>query len=273
MARALAASALKLGVVAFVLSGCRSQPARIPLDPVPMHHAIRIVNDNTGLITGTVRASGSVDGRFSTPDGRSHSYHLDGVLFYLAPIYVRFDLKSFGDRQLLFGSNADNFWYYNKREEAYHCGHHGTAEDLPPEIPIQPDQTVDALGLTPIPTGTTDRVQHVQRVVDDCQQILFLVYDAEDHLLLEKEYWLDRYWPRLVRRVVFRDASGVVEMESMLDDYRPLTPGGPMLPRLMTANWPQSKSQMRFRVRRWKLVEEVGPDSIQFATPHECTEP
>ena len=75
--------------------GCRSPASRMaPLDPVPMAEAARLVNDNNAKITATLRATGSVDGRFTLPDGRTRRYHVDGVLFYLAPHYLRFDLCS-----------------------------------------------------------------------------------------------------------------------------------------------------------------------------------
>ena len=237
-----------------------------------MRNAIQIVNENTGEVAGTLRASGFVDGRFVLPDGRRGSYHLDGILFYLAPIYVRFDLKSFGDRKFLFGSNADYYWYYNREADTYHCGRHGADDELSPDIPISPEQIVDALGLTPIPTevSVAGQFQAVQRIVHEYQQILFIVHDDENHVRLQKEYWLDRYWPRLVRRVIFRDGDGVVEMESKLDKYRPVTSGGLVLPYEMTAAWPKTGARMRFRVRKWQLVEGVGPESLQFAAPGVC---
>jgi len=274
------------------LCGCPPPPKLIPT-PIPMDHAIRIVNANTGKITGTLRASGSVDGRFTDSEGRSRSYHVNGVLFYLAPTHVRLDLKSFGDRQFLLGSNAKEFWYYNKADDRYHCGWHDQSDELAEELPIRPDQLVDALGLTPIPVhcaraeqspsaaaetslhGSAPRAHEpcVQRVVDEHQQILFLERDEEGRVTLEKEYWLDRYPPRLVRQVVFRDADGVVEMRSELDRYRPLGSGGPMLPHVMAADWPKSNASIRFRINKWSLHRQIGPESVQFATPRDCTTP
>ncbi len=239
-----------------------------------MRDAIQIVNDNTGKVAGTLRASGFVDGRFVLPDGRKGSYHLDGILFHLGPIYVRFDLKSFGDRKFLFGSNAEHYWYYDKEADAYHCSRHGVDDELSSDIPIPPEQIVDALGLTPIAVevSVAGQAQPVQRVVGEYQQILFIVHDDENQVRLQKEYWLDRYRPRLVRRVIFRDADGVVEMESKLDNYKRLTPGGPSLPHEMAAAWPKTGARMRFRVRKWKLVEGVGRQSVQFAAPRECAD-
>ncbi len=240
-----------------------------------MQQAIGIVNENVQKVSGTLRGSGSVDGRSRLPDGRSAGYHLDATLFFLAPKHVRFDLKSFGDRKFLLGSNSEHYWAYDKQTEEYHCGRHGDEGALPPEIPIAPEQIVDALGLTPIPTisSPTAQVQRVQRVVDDYQQILFLERDQDGNLLLQKEYWLDRFWPRLVRRVIFRDADGVLEMESTLDGYKPLTRGGPSLPHVMTAEWPKAGAHMRFRVSKWRFEPSVAPQSIQFATPKDCTLP
>ena len=115
-------------------------------------------------------------------------------------------------------------------------------------------------------------VQLVQRVVDDSQQLLFLVYDAGVALVIEREYWLDRYPPQLVRSVVFRDGEGVVEMQSELGAYKPLSPGGPLLPHVMKATWPKAGASMEFRVGRWTLVNQVGPQGIQFKAPEDCTQ-
>lgn len=260
-----------LALVAIVVCGCQATPARRPLDPIPMPDAVGIVNANIARIPGTLRAAGSVDGRLTAPDGRSGSYHLDAILFYLAPRNVRFVLKSFGTQKLLLGSNDEYYWYYDDEAKKFHCGRHGEDWDVP-DILIPPEQIVDAMGLTFIPlTRSAESLRpQVQRIVDEYQQILFLERNEQGEIRLQKEYWLDRYAPRLIRRVVFRDPVGVVEMESTLDEYRPLAPGGPLLPHVMEARWPKRDSHMRFRVARWKAFPEIGPGAIQFAAPPEC---
>jgi hypothetical protein len=233
------------------------------------------VNDNVRRVTATLRAVGSVDGQFRTPEGGRRSYHLDGTLFYLAPSFLRFDLKTFGERQFLFGSNPDRYWVYSKEAQSYRCGAHGRDEDLPPEVPIRPDQLIDALGLTPISpeSHANPALFYVQRIESDVQQILFILRDSHDRAAVEKEYWLDRFPPRLVRRVVFRDACGAVTMESTLDDYRAWSPDGPMLPHKMSADWPTAGSKMHFRVTRWSLEPSVSAIGPQFAIPQECRDP
>lgn len=240
-----------------------------------MSEAVAVVNANLAKIEGTLRAAGAVDGFFTSPGGGRRSFHLDGTLFYLAPCYLRFDLKTFGDRQMLFGSNKTHYWLYSKEEERYVCGRHDASDELPSDLPMRPDQIVDALGLTPLPTHWlgSDGVRRVQRVEEETQQILFLARSNDGRLTLEKEYWLDRFVPQLVRRVLFRGAEGVTEMSSRLDGYRPLTPGGPYLPWEMVADWPTSRAQLRFHVSRWTSVKDVGPISVQFATPKECSAP
>jgi hypothetical protein len=263
-------------LVAFAaaVGGCQPRPELFPLEPIPMRDALMIVNQNAARIDGTLRASGSVDGRFLLPDGRTAGYNLDGILFYLPPTYVRFDFKSFGDRKFLLGSNEEHFWYYDKEGDTYHCGRHGSGDELASQIGIPPDQIIDALGLGPIPAKTPlgDRSRCVQRIVADYQQILSLIQDVDGNTILQKEYWLDRRQPRLIRRVVFRNGDGIVEMESRLDDYQALSPDGPMLPRLMIAEWPQTGERMRFRVGKWREVPGLGPRSIQFAQPKECVD-
>lgn len=259
-------------VSALAASGCATtRPvAPAPLPPLAMIDALRQADANTALVSATVRASGSVDGHF-TQEGRRRSYQLDGVLFFLAPNCVRFDLKKLGDRQLLFGSNDERFWIYTKQEDEYFCGHHGDPQELPEELPIRPDQIADALGLRLM--GDLRHAGHadlVQRVDDEHQQILVLMRDASGRVVIEKEYWLDRYWPRLVRRVVFRNGEGLIELSSELGDYRAVVSGGPLLPYDMVVEWPGSDARMRFRVSTWSLLPQIGPDGPQFATPREC---
>lgn len=256
-----------LGFVLACCWGCRSQPHRVLLDPISIGDAAGIANANVERIDGVLRASGAVDGWITLADGQKRSYHLDGVLFYLAPHFVRFDLKAFGQRQLLFGSNNEYHWYYDKEEDRYHCGRHGDDTAYAAELPAPPDQIIEILGLRSIPLESA-----IQRVVEDHQQILIVAQHATGRRFIQKEYWLDRYAPRLLRRMVFRNHDGVVTMESRFDDYARLTTDGPWLPHQITATWPQTQASMTFHIRKWKAFENLGPDSIQFALPTDCAE-
>ena len=226
------------------------------LEPLSKEDAVRLVNNNIAQINGTLRATGSVDGHFVSPESRRQvNYNVDGTLFYLSPYYVRFDLKKLGDRQALFGANDQYYWAYTKEDNAYVCGRmDGSGGGA--DVPLQPNQIVEALGLNPIPGSGAGAEMRVQ---PDYQQILFG----------GKEYWLDRRAPRLVRKVIFRNANGSVAMTSDLSDYRPV-PGGPMLPHLVNAEWPDRNARLRFDVGRWTSAGDVSPGGPQFATPAEC---
>ncbi len=262
-------------LVVIAMGGCETLPKAAPRSPVSLRSAVETVNTNASAIQGTLRASGFVDGTSTRSDGKKMDYHLDGVLFYLRPTYVRFDLKSFGDRKFLLGSNAESFWIFDKAEERYHCARHGEHSDLAEALPIAPDQVVDALGLSLIDLDVDDErtLGHVQRIVSDFQQVLFLERDADGLVALRKEYWLDRYPPYLIRRVIFRDFQGDVEMVSELGDYKPIASGGPLLPHAMKADWPRRGSQMRFRVSNWRIIPDLGPDAMQFKPPSACRNP
>ena len=246
------------------LCGCRQAGPVRPLDPIPTREAVGIVNANAAKITATLRASGSVDGYFTASNGRRRNYHVDGTLFYLAPCYFRFDLKSLGERQILFGSNEEYFWVYSKEDGSYYCGHQGRDEELPTEVPVRPEQLIEALALAPIHVLSLEGLEGVD--ADSAAPNP----DTQGRFQARKEYRIDRDSPQFIRRVLFRDAEGVVTMQSSLDNYRPLFPGGPVLPGSMIADWPTARAHMRFRVDKWTLVEQVRPGGPQFATPPEC---
>ncbi len=272
-------AAYVLSTIAMIIGGCQ-QPQATPRAPVvSLDRATYIVNRNVARISGALRATGSVDGQVVTPEGHHRSFTVDATLFYLragggppAGPCVRFDLKKLGDRQALIGSNAERYWCYTKETGEYECGRHDGGDELSLSFPIKPRQVVDALGLTPIPykPNRPGDAGKTQRIDGDYQQILFLVDDARHGVKLEKEYWLDRRWPRLIRKVVFRNDMGEVEMESTLSDYRQLESGGPWLPRVMEARWADPEATMRFQIRQWKVFEQVKPDGVQFRTPREC---
>jgi len=234
-----------------------------------MREAVELVNQNSSMVNGTLRATGSVDGTYLAPGGRTRSYHLDAALFHLRPGYFRFDLKSFGERQILVGSNLEWYWSYTREEDRFFCGRHDRQEELPAGLPAHPDQMIDALGLSLI-SGDSNDSALIQRIENDHQEILFIEHSASGGVRLQKEYWLDRRLPRLIERVVFRDADGAVEMDSRLSQYACAYPDGPLLPHVISAAWPKLGATMRLRIRRWSLESDVKADGPQFVTPREC---
>ncbi|MFQ5461028.1 MAG: hypothetical protein ACE5E5_00205 [Phycisphaerae bacterium] len=265
-----------LFAVAMTCGACQPKTIEVvPARETPLARACAVVNGNVARIAGTLRATGPVDARVVDADGRTRTFSLDGTLFYLAPHFVRFDLKKLGATQVRVGSNATRFWYYAKDTDRYECGWHGRHRVRGWDLPIMPEELVEAFGLTPIPTGliVPGEVTRLQRIERDYQQVLFLHESAGRGIRIAKEYWLDRYPPHLTRRVVFRNEIGGVDMLSNLGDYRRLGAGGPLLPHRLDVEWFDPPLKLRFKVRRWKSVPQVVEDGIQFRTPGECANP
>ncbi len=263
-----------LSGLALLIVGCPSQPivSLAPAPPRPLFEVATIINANAAVIDNTMRARGVVDGYFTTQEGKLRNYHVDGTLFYLAPSFLRFDMKKLGSRMMLVGSNDTHFWIDSQEEGAFSCGQHGQEGDLPLEAPISPSQLIEALGLTVLPPGAglSPNSPCMQRIVDDYQQILFISGGTNSVPIIKKEYWIDRRAPYLVRKVIFRDKDGRVEMESTLSKYQRLEGKGCWLPYALEAVWPRAQARLQFHINQWKQFNEVTPTSPQFVTPAAC---
>lgn len=258
------------GWIVVFCPGCPPAPARVPLAPVPYREAAAIYNSNIYAVPGALRAVGSADGVVLDADGKRVSFGLDAVLIYLPSDHLYVDMKSLAGTEMIIGANPREYWFFSKRDDdACYIGCFDEATD-DTDIPVPPRQIIEALGMTPLPLGHASAAGEsvMQRVVEEYQQILFVEAGSGGRALLIKEYWLDRLSPRLVRRVQFRDAEGVVVMQSRLDDYRKLADTNVWLPHRMNAEWPDKGSTMKLTIRRWNLVPQITGDSPQFVPLH-----
>ncbi len=262
-----------LSLLTLIIVGCPAQSivTLAPAPPRPLFEVATTVNANAAAITNTLRARGVVDGHFTSQEGRLRNYHVDGTLFYLAPSYLRFDMKKLGSRMLLVGSNETHYWVDSQDGKSFSCAPHGQQGQLPPDAPISPSQLIEALGLSALPPGAglSPASSCMQRIVDDYQQILFISAGRAGTPIINKEYWIDRREPYLVRKVIFRDDDGQVEMESSLSKYKRLNDSH-WLPYALDVVWPKVQARLQFHINQWKSFDEVTPSSPQFATPAEC---
>jgi len=265
---------VSLCALALMMVGCPAQPkiSLAPAPPRPLFEVASLVNENAHIIKNTLRARGVVDGYFTSPKGQLRNYHVDGTLFYLPPSYLRFDMKKLGSRMLLVGSNETHYWVDSQEDENFFCGKHDQQDDLPKDLPISPSQLIEAIGLTALPydAGLSSTGSCIQRIVQDYQQVLFIRDGANGTPIIKKEYWIDRRAPYLVRKVIFRDQDGQVEMESSLSKYRRLSENGSWLPHVLEVSWPKAKARLQFHIRQWKQFKTVTPTSPQFVTPEKC---
>ncbi|MCC7292396.1 MAG: hypothetical protein IT449_10090 [Phycisphaerales bacterium] len=253
-------------------AGCTPPSRPPPLDPLPIDQAVETINDNNRRIVGVLKAEGRVIARVRTSGDRVRTFDLEGILIYAPTDHLRFTLKhDLAGDQLIVGANSEKYWFHDL-----------TAEEPPKvrsldrlvngrdrEFPVQPRQIIEAIGLSPLPVGAELHPMRrpVQRVESEDQQLLFLDYDGTGAPRLEKEYWLARSDPRLVRRIVFRDGMGRIEMESQLSQHQPLGDIGPRVPFHIVVDWPLEGSRIEFSVSKWQMMMDKGKDLPAFQPP------
>lgn len=258
-----------LGLLALLatVAGCPS-PAERPTF-VPMDEAIRRVNannsrfapDGMGLKGSPVEATG----RFRrSAEGGQTSFMLTGLFRFSRPRHFLLNLRSGGELVMQAGTNDEEYWLQVKPEvDTLWWGRH---ENVPrhslartgsvEQMPFRPDQLIEVLGLSELPSDTTGLHGPVYRPEDDRNVLIFLECDERGQLFIQKEYRLERVAPYLVREMVYRQADGQVEMHATLSDYRPLDGTGPLAARHVRVEWPLVESWLELRIR--KLTEDVG---------------
>ncbi len=265
-------------IVALLLyAGCTPPPRLAPLDPLPLDQAVETINDNNRRIIGVLKAEGRVIARVRTSKDRVRTFDLEGILIYAPPDHLRFTLKhDLGGDQLIVGANDSQYWFHDltagEPPKVRSLDHLVNGRDS--EFPVQPRQIIEAIGLSPLPDGAEPHPMRrpVQRVESEHQQLLLLDYDDSGAPRLEKEYWLARSDPRLVRRIIFRDAMGRVEMESQLSQHQPLGDIGPLVPFHITVDWPLEGSLIEFSISKWQMMPDRGKDLPAFQPPAELQE-
>ena len=148
---------------------------------------------------------------------------------------------------------------------------------------MRPDQLVVALGLGGLP-GAGDGLIGPARKYGKTHDILYYLRERPNSAdgkaaaetrqpdggyWLEREYWVDRLPPYMVRVVQFRDLLGRVSMSALLEDYRPARDGGLSVPHTVSIIWHQDdgKFTMSIAHMRGLPAEKVSPTA--FVRPTE----
>lgn len=262
----------KLWIAALLplMVGC-PPPMLRPPEPVTMSQAIARVNANTGRIHSCYKAIGAVRGHVTDQTGTRQPFDLQASIQMLAPSFLYGSFKSgLGTEEMMLGCNAQAYWLFiNRDNQTYRTGTYAAHQpDAVDDLPLRPDLIIEALGFLPLPDITVGTQGPVHRLVEDYQQLLFLDYTTKGQAVIQKEYWLDRRPPFLIRRILFRDPQGQVLMDSRLSAYRPVDSSSLLLPTKVYVDWPQDDSAMRFSIRRWKPLPDRGTDNAAFIPPH-----
>ena len=229
-----------------------------------MSQAVAIIEDNQGSLPPAMRARGSAAGHFRDSDGARRHFDLDAKLLVRPADHMRFVMEhALSGDEVRVGMNETMWWVWVSRPEERELeGRRGEGGVLiGGTVPVRAEQLMEALGLAPLSPEVA-----AQRVTAEHQQLVYVV-PGDGRRVIEKEYWIDRYEPWLLRRVVFRDVEGRVVLCSELDRYRPLGTTGALLPHRLRLSWPGEDAEMRLRINRWWADDSLTADHPAFMAP------
>ncbi len=268
--RRLSALTVVCGGLLLLATGCPPPgPDREikPIDPLPLRDAVGIVNDNNRGLQLTIKSKGGFARcRFTDQDGSKRRFDVDANLIVHCPRNMRLDMSVLGKSYFVFGSNETRYWVEQPDARALTWGRHD--RDIEPnarDLIIRPELIVEALGIALIPEG--DNAHISQRITDTHQQLIFYDQSGSQSDRISKEFWLSRFEPQLIDRVIFRDPMGQLVMDAKLDKYKPIVPGGPLIPHRFEVNWPATEGYMLLTVSGWKLLPNVTVDHPAFQFP------
>ncbi len=251
-------------------TGCPDDRMGLEIEPfpvMPMRNAVGIVNDNNRGLQLTIKSKGGFARcRFTDQDGSKRRFDVDANLIVHCPRNMRLDMSVLGKSYFVFGSNEERYWVEQPDARALTWGRHD--RDIEPnarDLIIRPELIVEALGISLIPEGNSAPM--TQRITDTHQQLVFFDQGNNQSGRISKEFWLTRFEPQLIDRVIFRDPMGQLVMDAKLDKYKPVVPGGPLIPHRFEVSWPATEGFMLLTVAGWKLLPKVTVDHPAFQFP------
>ena len=127
-----------------------------------------------------------------------------------------------------------------------------------------------ALGIQLIKTDTTGFDGPRYRVDDDHHQLFYEAQLLSSQMVITKEYWLSRYEPFLIERVLHRGIDGRVVMDARLSSYKAMAQGGPMVAWRIEIDWPADQCALRLDFNHLRLYRDI--DKIEFMQPAQRAE-
>lgn len=212
----------------------------------------------------------SVSAKVSDEKGRPHNYNLEGTLLYKRPRDIRIDLRpGIGDQVMGIGSNDEVFWMWIEPEVgSMRWGHHANVgKPCAASGSSMPFQLASALGLG-LPGENEGLKGPSLKRTDQFDVLNYSRVEGEDSIS-DREYWVDRRAPFMVRKIVFRDTRGKDTVEATLDGYKADYDGAPLAPHKIEVRWLGSNSRLRMEVSSYKAPPEVSPKAFTMPTKEE----
>ncbi len=208
--------------------------------------------------------------RVRDESGREHVYNLDGNFLFERPHNLRMDLRpGLGEQVMGIGSNAEDYWVWIEPElRTMRWGRHRhVGKACAKKIAIQPEQLISALGMIGIPESTEELLGPARESGRLHDKLKYIRRTPQGEFLAEREYWIDRAAPFLIRVVQFRDSLGRVSMSAFLDDYRPAWSDGPFVPHAISILWPLEGGSFTMSIGRIRGVAAEKIAARSFVRP------
>lgn len=239
---------------------------------------VSTINANNSQIDRPLYASPvQVSAKFVDDRGHSHSYVLEGGLLVRCPSDFRLDLRhSLSEPVMQVAANADEFWLWIRPETStFWWGRFANVgKPCMDPMPLRPDELADVLGMRPLPTARDGAVGPARIFGEKYDRLVYL-RRAGDAFSVEREYWVERTPPFLVRLILFRDEMGRRSMNALLDDYRAAWSGGPLVAHKISVYWPQKAGKLEegrllLTIDRWTEPNRIS--SRAFVRPESAPE-
>lgn len=216
-------------------------------DDVPSEVVIERVNRNVRAMDFLLRAGGvSASGKVARASGKTDSFDANGTLFFRRPRNLYMELQQALAGKIEMGSNAQEFWYWEKFEhEKYYTGRHaGMPDPWETDIPLRPDQLVEMLGLSELPTRTGGAGGPTFVVGDDYYFLNFFNRDAGGKTFQSKSVAISRRPPFLVSTITYYNPGSQPWLRAELKEYRPIEGTSVLTPRRIEIRSLEDQSRM-----------------------------
>lgn len=237
---------------------------------MPMAQAIGVVNRNNQEIDGRLFGRGRWSARLTFQDGSRKN--VDGTfrLHYAAPDRLCFQARGLGGNYFEAGCNSDVCWFWLQVEQdRMTIGSRQAMADAAHDnsLLIEPASLADVLGAQLLDPETTGLHGARYRVTRAHHQLMYEDVLDDGQTFITKEYWLSRFEPFLIERVIYRNTEGQVLMDAHLGRYKALPDGGPTIARTIEVDWPINECSLELEFNRLQLHPDV--ERIEFVQPAE----
>ncbi len=250
------------------LTGC-PPPPEPPPEPRPLARILDGVQANRVGAAGILYAPlVLVSASLRDDDGTRHVLDLRGRLVMRGPrdIFLRLDHPLESD-QIWLGSNAKEYWVAIRRgfQTMWIGRHDHVGKPCVESLPIDPPRIADALGMQPLPR--LGELGPYRICEADRDRLIYGRKDAAGRVRVDRQYFIDRRPPFLVRGIEYLDDFGRVDLRVTLDRHQSISPDDARFARRIELSWPTRESWMRIDIVGLERRDRVHPRTFERPEP------